>query len=37
LQGNPEIGVMKDLKAGGDRIELPEAGGVTDESLRNFF
>jgi hypothetical protein len=28
---------MKDLKAGGDRIELLEAGGVTDESLRNFF
>jgi hypothetical protein len=28
---------MKDLKAGGNRIELPEAGGVTDESLRNFF
>ena len=28
---------MKDLEAGGDGIELPESGGVTDERLRGFF
>jgi syntaxin 1B/2/3 len=30
---------MKDLEAGGDGIELPEAGagGVTDERLRGCF